>query len=377
MRSNHFSNLISATSESPLVSVILPTYNRASILNNSIEAVLKQTYHKLELIIIDDGSTDETKEMIAKVADPRVHYLRIGENKGVANARNEGISSSHGEVLAFADSDDIWLPGKLDSQVEIFTKFPHLELLFADYLNINHITNIRDYGFRQNSKGLKLLKTVLLTENCHEIITGAPEALLRSNFIATPTVLIRSSVITKIGNFNATLMGGSDFEFWWRASVSGIQFAYQTIPWIERNKIDDSITATNISFSPRLLQSLEACTEIAKKSNQPGLIPHLRKAQHRAWSALIWAHGRRGERKQALVAFKKSLTYGNSFQVWIYIFLSLIGGSGIKRLKKIRNKIKPTLTRAKSLCKSIINSGSKNSLKVLRGIYALIRIDTL
>ena len=331
---------MSKTVQDPLVSVILPTYNRASIIQKSVEAVLNQTYRTLELIIIDDGSTDETKELISKITDSRVRYIQIDENKGVANARNEGIRSSLGEIIAFADSDDIWLPGKLVSQIKILKNFPHIELLFADYLNINHITNTQDYGFRQNTKGMKLLKTRLLYKECFEILEGTPEALLQSNFIATPTVLIRSNVVSKIGNFNIQLMGGEDFEFWWRASVSGIQFAYQTIPWIERNKIDDSITAMNISFSPRLLQSLEVCVETAKKTNQSRLLPHLRRAQHRAWTALSWAHGRQGERKPALVAFKKSLTYGNSIQAWIYAFLSLVGGSGIKTIKKIRNKIK-------------------------------------
>jgi len=146
---------------------------------------------------------------------------------------------------------------------------------------------------------------------------------------------MRANVFIKTGYFNNTLLGGSDFEYWWRAAVIGVRFAYQTIPLIIRHKIDNSITAQKTEFTPRLLQALQSCANISQNFNHPELIRPLRKAQHRAWTALIWENGKRGEINMALIAFKNSLSFGNSFQAWIYAFLSLFGVAGIRFIKEL------------------------------------------
>ena len=100
------------TSNKPLVSVILPTYNRARLVSRSINSVLKQTYNNFELIIIDDGSTDNTKQIINSFNDNRIVYLKHNHNKHASAARNTGIAKSKGELIAFLDDDDQWLPKK-------------------------------------------------------------------------------------------------------------------------------------------------------------------------------------------------------------------------------------------------------------------------
>jgi glycosyltransferase involved in cell wall biosynthesis len=99
-----------------LVSIILPTYNRAHYLGRALESVLSQTYSNWECRIIDDGSTDDTEEVLAGFDDPRIHYRRQ-ENQGVSGARNTGIAECRGEVMALLDSDDEWLPDKLGKQL--------------------------------------------------------------------------------------------------------------------------------------------------------------------------------------------------------------------------------------------------------------------
>ncbi len=106
----------------PLVSVILPTYNRAHTLGRAIRSVLEQTYANFELIVVDDGSTDNTEEVVKSFADPRIRFLRHEHNRGVSAARNSGIKVAQGEYIAFNDSDDEWLPQKLKRQMEIFDK---------------------------------------------------------------------------------------------------------------------------------------------------------------------------------------------------------------------------------------------------------------
>lgn len=104
----------------PVVSVILPTYNRSHRLGRAISSVLSQTYADFELILVDDGSTDNTKKLVGCFSDPRVRYLRHRFNRGASAARNTGIASALGEFLAFQDSDDEWLPEKLSEQLHIF-----------------------------------------------------------------------------------------------------------------------------------------------------------------------------------------------------------------------------------------------------------------
>jgi glycosyltransferase involved in cell wall biosynthesis len=104
-----------------LVSVIVPTFNRAHALGDTLRSVLAQTYAEFELIVVDDGSTDATPGLLDSIRDPRVRVLRQ-ENRGVSAARNAGISASRGELLALLDSDDTWHPAKLERQVRFMTE---------------------------------------------------------------------------------------------------------------------------------------------------------------------------------------------------------------------------------------------------------------
>ncbi len=102
--------------DTDLISVIIPTYNRAHLIKRSAESVLNQTYRNIELIIVDDGSTDNTKEVIDSIKDDRIVYVKQ-ENKGCCAARNKGIELAKGKYIAFNDSDDVWLPNKLEKQL--------------------------------------------------------------------------------------------------------------------------------------------------------------------------------------------------------------------------------------------------------------------
>lgn len=103
----------------PLVSVIIPTYNRANVLARALKSVLRQTYDNLEIIVVDDGSTDETEQLILKKF-PQINFIKT-ENKGVSAARNLGVEKSSGEYIAFLDSDDEWMPEKIQKQIEMLT----------------------------------------------------------------------------------------------------------------------------------------------------------------------------------------------------------------------------------------------------------------
>ena len=114
------------------VSIILPTYNRAALLPRSIESVLGQTYGDFELIVVDDGSQDDSAAVVAKFGDKRTRYLRHTQNRGVAAARNTGLAEVRGAYVAFQDSDDQWLPEKLERQKRAFDRHPDAAVVYSD-----------------------------------------------------------------------------------------------------------------------------------------------------------------------------------------------------------------------------------------------------
>lgn len=103
-----------------LISIIITTYNRANLIRTAINTCLNQTYKTIEIILVDDASTDNTQEVVKSISDSRISYFRHSQNKGPAGARNTGLKNARGQYLAFLDSDDEWLPEKLEKQIQVF-----------------------------------------------------------------------------------------------------------------------------------------------------------------------------------------------------------------------------------------------------------------
>jgi glycosyltransferase involved in cell wall biosynthesis len=108
-----------AGDEMPLISVVMPTFNRARLLDRALRSVLQQTYRNLEIIVVDDASSDGTAEVVKAIHDPRIRYLRHDSNKGGSAARNTGIRAAHGDYIAFLDDDDQWEPDKTEEQLRV------------------------------------------------------------------------------------------------------------------------------------------------------------------------------------------------------------------------------------------------------------------
>ena len=180
------------TSNKPLVSVILPTYNRARLVSRSINSVLKQTYNNFELIIIDDGSTDNTKQIINSFNDNRIVYLKHNHNKHASAARNTGIAKSKGELIAFLDDDDQWLPKKLEKQISIIQKLPPkvgLIYCWMDYYNNEKLI----HKHRPKLQG-----------------SVFPMVLDQQRIGGCPTLLIRKEILINMGGFDITIRRGND-----------------------------------------------------------------------------------------------------------------------------------------------------------------------
>ncbi|MGO9273601.1 MAG: glycosyltransferase family 2 protein [Terriglobia bacterium] len=193
-------------SSNPKVSVVIPAYNAARWIAGTLDSVLAQTFRNFEVIVVDDGSSDETPQVVAGYGS-RVRYLRK-ENGGAASARNVGIHASGGPYIAFLDADDLWLPEKLQLQMDLFSRHPDLAWVYSDAMVFD------------GEAGQELHKYTI--SDVTKLCTGdVLRALLLFNFIASPTPVIRRDVFDAVGYFNeASLMRGlEDWDMWLRIAA--------------------------------------------------------------------------------------------------------------------------------------------------------------
>jgi glycosyltransferase involved in cell wall biosynthesis len=193
----------------PTVSVVIPTYNRARFLPAAVASVRAQTYPCAEIVIVDDGSTDDTADVVAGLG-LGIRYLRQA-NAGPAAARNKGIIESRGDLVALLDTDDQWLPKKIEIQVQQMAIHKEVALNFTDERIENRLQGT---SIPSNFRRRQLLEQ--LSRNPSGLITSAPTLLLRINPISTSTVLAKREVLMNLGGFNTALRYGEDFELWLR-----------------------------------------------------------------------------------------------------------------------------------------------------------------
>jgi glycosyltransferase involved in cell wall biosynthesis len=180
-----------------LVSVIIPTYNRLPLLGEALESALAQTHPNLEIIVVDDGSTDGTNAYVQGLESDRIRYV-FQENRGHPGAaRNVGLRMARGEYVAFLDSDDVWLPEKIERQLAVLEADPELDLVATDFFELPP-------NRRKTALGLKKPKLVDFRE------------LLRDCPIQNSSVLMRKEVADSIGLQDETLRTCEDYEYWLR-----------------------------------------------------------------------------------------------------------------------------------------------------------------
>lgn len=192
------------------ISVILPTYNAAEYLSKSIESVLNQTYRDFELIIVDDGSTDDTQKLLENYKD-RIHYI-YQKNGGSYKTRNTGILATDSTYIAFLDADDIWLPNKLEIQLEFMYSNPLLELVFSD------ADLFDDKGISHGSYWkLRGCYNEMMRE--YRCIQNAFSKLMEKNFILPSTLLLKRYCFSKVGLFDESFRNVGDKDMWLRMSM--------------------------------------------------------------------------------------------------------------------------------------------------------------
>ena len=302
--------------EKPLISVIIPTYDRALLISRAIDSVLKQTYKNIEIIVVDDGSTDNTGEIILSYLAGVKYFHK--KNGGVSSARNMGIKQSSGEYIAFLDSDDLWYPTKIEKQLDFLSKNKILdsvmcEIEFSDENGIILNKIIRSEEIRMGELGLK------------DLI---------SNFKTVCTILVKKHIFDGIGYFDEKLTTAEDIDMLFRiASKFKIGYISEPLVKVISNKSSNSKSLYTGNRLVALKKIKQYAPSFAEKNRKIIL-----SAEARVYLSygkdLLWHRHIRESQIQILESMKKQaslkafLLYGKSM---VFLFLSVF-------IVKYRNK---------------------------------------
>jgi glycosyltransferase involved in cell wall biosynthesis len=307
-----------------VVSVIIPAYQAATTLARALDSVLQQDYPWLEVVIVDDGSTDATRRVAEQFAarDQRVKYHRQA-NQGPASARNMAVAISSGEYLAFLDDDDEWRPGKLQYQVDVLAHPEAIDLVFTDSLNVN-VAKRRSRKFSEiYAQTLQTLGQKPL-DNFRDVVVFRPglrPALYRQNFIHLSSVMMRRTTFDRLGGFDPALRVASDIDLWVRGARSA-KFAYcsqmlavyyygpTSLSWYSEKALQDLI---------KYHQMCRVAPEYTDLRDQARI--HLRNR----YRYLIIYYGRHWNPLRALATFRRSLEIGLDWTMAVCVLIALLG----------------------------------------------------
>ncbi|MDE2027102.1 MAG: glycosyltransferase [Candidatus Omnitrophica bacterium] len=300
----------------PKVSIIMPTYNHGSFIKETLQSIFVQTFTDWELIIVNDGSTDDTEEILRSYLS-RILYLKTSQ-LGQPHALNVGIRNAQGEYVAFADSDDLWAPEKLELQIKYLQDNPQVDAVYGDAVEFNKNGVLRD----------SYKRSVFDPNNMFE-------SLIRTNRVPFPTVVCKKAVLFDIGLFDETLTTCNDSDLL-------IRIAYQyKIGFIDRILLRIRKHETNISSNPirqfennlRILGKVKKFKGLTDK--QRGII----KSSLKELSFdLGYAHFSEYRFSLARKYFFQSFVYSNfiNFHALRYFLITLLGKKLIYKLKTLR-----------------------------------------
>ncbi|HMK54619.1 MAG TPA: glycosyltransferase [Methanobacteriaceae archaeon] len=283
----------------PTVSVVLPTYNRATVVGDAIKSVLDQTFCDLELIVVDDGSTDNTLEVVNSFKDDRVQYVTHSTNKGAASAMNTGIRASRGDYVSIQNSDDYWLPDKIENEIKAFEGSD--STLGVVYSGVCQIKN--DKQTYIPGPGVKKKEGYIHGE------------ILGGNFV-NGLSLMKKECFQKAGFYDENLPGLEDWELYIRISKY-YQFKFVDKPLIRATISHDSLSGKASVFIDSAKIIVEKNYDDYHK-NKKALSSIY--GSSGSWSCLD------GQLKIGRSFFTKSIKINpTNLQVYIALFLSLFG----------------------------------------------------
>ena len=318
------------------ISIIIPTYNSAQYICEAIESVLNQTYKDFEIIVVDDGSTDNTKEVIKPYLN-KIKYI-YQQNSGPSAARNRGIKEAKGEYIAFLDADDIWLPQKLELQIKFMETYPNLGLTFADVCFFRKERRIIKKTFLKDKKVFKNLHTQSTSFFEKIFLEKIFNALIEENFVPTSTVVAKMECFNKVDFFDETLFSVEDRDMWLRIAL------FYDIGFINFPLVLKRFHETNISANQEL--ALKSRLKVMKKFLNYSNLPIkskkiIKQTINKIHFDLGYLYFTYEKFPLSRIYFRKFLKENPFiFKPWIYILLSVLPTSDIRKLKNLKEKIK-------------------------------------
>ena len=297
----------------PRVSVIVPTYNRLNTLKRAIQSVLDQTCQDFEIIVVDDASTESPEKLVHFFKDSRIRYFRHPKNKGANAARNTGINCASGEYIAFLDSDDEWLPEKLECQLKSFNILP--EQVGVHYAGLTAISSEGTVVGHRTPLASGDILSKLLTGNCVGPLS---------------TVMVRRSALEYSGLFDEKLSSSQDWDLYIRIAKHH-HFSFTAKPMIKYHLSNDSITK-NLKAKANGRRMLIGKYEDDMKKDPLAFCRQLTKTGHYYCRAGLIDEGR-SEFARALRANPLSL------QAYFFLICSLFGPTCYNQLVFFRHRI--------------------------------------
>jgi len=235
----------------PEVSVVVPTYNRASVLPRCLNSITNQTFKNFEIIVVDDCSTDNTKQVTQEYDEERLEYIRHNKNKGGAVARNTGIEAASGQYTAFLDSDDEWLPKKLEKQMEVFNNgSDQVGAVYTGHYIID--SNSRRQGRPPTARG-----------DIYE------KQLMYDQVNPTSTVVVKKCCFEDAGKFDPDLPARQDYDLWIRLSEE-YDFDYVPEPLAKIHEYNDDRISTQ--YRSRMKANKIMLDRVADRIENYGLL---------------------------------------------------------------------------------------------------------
>ena len=308
-----------AGDQRPLVSVILPTYNSSAFVGSAVRSVLAQTYRALELMVVDDGSTDGTADSVERAFhDPRIVVKRLGENRGPYVARNAGIAASHGTLIAFIDADDEWREDKLEKQVDQLLgggfDMVHSRVVdvFPDGERMQRMLHPRSSEWREN---------------------------LCNDRVATSTVLLRRGLFERLGGFDESFRSMGDWDLWVRVMRDGT-VAHS----------DEALAVANLrrgSMQRGPVESFEAAHRFVLEKRLPelraaGLVRSAEAQHHYAVASKLWGADRAPEARRRLL---RSLRTRPSVRATLLLLVTLLPRGSAERMRRRLRRGRAVLAR--------------------------------
>lgn len=289
------------------VSVIIPTYNRAGFLRTAILSVLNQTFHDLEIIVVDDGSKDNTQEVVNNFFNTKIKYIRNEVNKGEAGTRNVGIMNSNAEYIAFLDDDDEWLPEKLKLQVDLLENSPaKVGCVYTGYVEVDWTSK-------------KVLWQMIPTKR-GDIYND----MFFKNYVGVPsTVILRRVCFEKTGLFDESVVYPTDYDMWIRISKE-FYFEYIEKPLV-KYYIHDNRISSNLEIRIRGIETM------LKRYDQIFALNNKAHSQYYIRLAKLYCYN--GNAIKSRKAFLKAIRL-HPFEIrnYFYLGLSLLGRHTFRRL---------------------------------------------